>query len=457
MNCIAYARVSTGAQADRQLSIPAQLAAMREYSAREGWQIVEEYLEAGMSGRTSSRPELTRMLNRCKSGDIKIDVLLVHKLDRLTRNLSDHLTIRAFLAKQKVRVVSVTERVDDSVSGQLLEHLMASIAEFYSANLAEEVRKGLTQRIKQGGWPHLHPFGYVRLGVAGEAARPVVPDPKLQPFIRQVFETVSTGEYRFTELADWLKGQGVTLPVESIRRMLRNPFYCGRLRWKEQLLEGNHPAIVSPALFDRVQQVLAQHRRPYERPERRLLLQAFASCASCSALVGSECHERYAYYRCRGTFRKSRTCHAKAMSATFVHRDLERIYQETPVTSEILERLGQLEATRRRSAEQDLTWQKAKIEQQLEQHRIRQLRLAESLASGDLDPDLYRLALQKLKTERSHVPSALAPLQLSDADTLAVLNQQLDSVRQRLLLESVFTELMIDGTGVVRYTFASAA
>src|SRR5260370_15236666 len=93
MYCVLYARVSTGAQADRQLSIPAQLAAMRQRANQQAWTILEEFLEAGVSGRTSDRPELKRLLARCRQSDDRIDVRLVHKLDRLARHARDHAAI----------------------------------------------------------------------------------------------------------------------------------------------------------------------------------------------------------------------------------------------------------------------------------------------------------------------------------------------------------------------------
>lgn len=454
MKCFVYARVSTGAQAIRQLSIPAQLGAMRQHATREGWTILEEFLEAGVSGRTSSRPELTRMLGRCKDQTPRVDVLLVHKLDRLARNLADHLAIRSYLTQHKIRLVSVTENVDDSVSGQLVEHLMASLAEFYSANLGEEVRKGLTERIRQGGWPHLQPFGYRRLGLPGTGARPVEPDPMLRPLILYVFEAIATGQYRLVDLVAWLKEQGVTLPIESLRRLLRNPFYCGKLSWKGQLLPGTHSAVVSPALFERVQQVLREHRRPHERPVQGLLLQGFARCAACGALVGAERHDTYQYYRCRGTFRTPRTCRARGISASRVHAALENLYQRLPLTAEMLERFGMLEANRRRAAAQEVEWQQNWQEHQQHDRQIRELRLAEALAAGNLDPELYDLAVQKLRQDLSanrNASSTQEPLRLGDADTVAALHVQLDPERQRLLLETVVEELSIAHEGIVMF------
>src|SRR5262245_38363817 len=131
MKCVLYARVSTDKQAEKELSIPAQLQAMRDYASRHNWSIAREFLEPGASARTAERPVLRELLSYCRNHG-KPDIVLVHKIDRLARNVYDHATIKALLTQQGVRLASVVENVDDSVSGQLVENIMASIAQFYS-------------------------------------------------------------------------------------------------------------------------------------------------------------------------------------------------------------------------------------------------------------------------------------------------------------------------------------
>src|SRR5438093_11602015 len=160
MNCVLYARVSTDKQAEHDLSIPAQIQAMRDYASQHGWHVISEYVEPGASAKTAERPELQRLLTYLREAKDEINVFLVHKIDRLARNVFDHATIKALLQQRGIRLASVAENIDDSVSGQLVENIMASIAQFYSANLADEVRKGMRQKVLNGGWPHQPPRGY---------------------------------------------------------------------------------------------------------------------------------------------------------------------------------------------------------------------------------------------------------------------------------------------------------
>jgi len=93
MHVLTYVRVSTDRQAEKELSLPAQLHACRQHATQRDWQIVEEFIEPGASARTADRPELKRLLARCRNSSPQIDAVIVHKVDRLARNLADHVAI----------------------------------------------------------------------------------------------------------------------------------------------------------------------------------------------------------------------------------------------------------------------------------------------------------------------------------------------------------------------------
>lgn len=124
--------------------------------------------------------------------DPKVSVVVVHKIDRLTRNLADHVAIRGLLKSPGVTVASVVENFDGSNSGVLVEHIMVLLAEFYSANLSEKVKKGMRQRVRKGGWPHMPPRGYVMAATAAGYRVPT-PDPVLAPLIRLAFQRAALG------------------------------------------------------------------------------------------------------------------------------------------------------------------------------------------------------------------------------------------------------------------------
>src|SRR5262249_3785442 len=186
MNCLLYARVSTDKQAQKELSIPAQVSAMREHARRNGWKVVGHFVDRGESARTINRPELKRLIAHCKEQE-GIDLVLVHKIDRLARNLIDHATIKAILKQKGIKLVSVSEPFDDNPIGQLMENILASISEWYSANLGEEIRKGNLAKLSKGEWPHRPPIGYRSVKGASNRVEHV-PDERAGPLVRQAFE-----------------------------------------------------------------------------------------------------------------------------------------------------------------------------------------------------------------------------------------------------------------------------
>jgi hypothetical protein len=205
--------------------------------------------------------------------DPSIDCLVVHKLDRVARNLEDHAAIRAGLRKAGVQLHSVTESLEDSASGKLVEGILASIAEFYSANLGQEIRKGMDQKAAQGGWPVRAPFGYRNLrrdgpGRRGESV--LEPDPQA-PLVVWAFERYSTGELSLDLLTEALAEKGLRNRLgnppgkSAVHRMLRNPVYAGVVRWRGVEREGIHQPLLSRELFDKVQRVLDAHSTGGER------------------------------------------------------------------------------------------------------------------------------------------------------------------------------------------------
>ena len=150
MRCVIYLRVSIRGQAEKGegeegFSIPAQREACARHIRDAGWDLVDEYADRGESARSAERPQLQAMLARIAE-ERDVDAVVVHKIDRLARNMEDHVAIRALLRRRGVALVSVTENVEETASGRLVEGIHALMAEFYSANLAAEIKKGMVQK-----------------------------------------------------------------------------------------------------------------------------------------------------------------------------------------------------------------------------------------------------------------------------------------------------------------------
>ena len=252
MRSATYLRVSSREQVEGS-SIPAQREACLRLISDNGWSLAEELCDSGESARTADRPESQALLTAIEED--AIDVLIVHKLDRLARNLEDHVAVRASLRKLGVRLVSVTEGFEENASGQLVEGIMASIAEFYSANLAQEVKKGMNEKARRGGWPTSAPVGYKNIRLQGQGGRhgeaAIVLDEEQAPLVHQAFKLYATGDWSVRDLhaemtlLELKSRRGGTLSRSKLAEMLRNRVYIGKVTWSGVEYEGIHTPLIS--------------------------------------------------------------------------------------------------------------------------------------------------------------------------------------------------------------------
>lgn len=138
--CI-YARYSSENQ--KELSIEAQLRACTEFALRNGYSIVENYIDRAQSARSDRRPAFQDMISDAKRH--RFQVVIVHKLDRFSRDRYDHAIYRRELRNAGVKLVSVLENLDDSPESVVLESVLEGFSEYYSRNLSRETRKGLKE------------------------------------------------------------------------------------------------------------------------------------------------------------------------------------------------------------------------------------------------------------------------------------------------------------------------
>ena len=185
-----YARVSSERQ-DVDLSVAAQLRALRDYAEKNGYTIAREYVDEAESGRVSDRPQFRRMLEEATKPTAPFHEILVWKFSRFTRKREHAVVFKSMLRKKGVRVVSITEHADDSPTGKLMEAIIESMDEFYSENLAQEVSRGMREAATRGFWMSSRaPYGYTKVMVQdGAKKRPILePNPVTAPVVQRMFE-----------------------------------------------------------------------------------------------------------------------------------------------------------------------------------------------------------------------------------------------------------------------------
>ncbi len=303
MSVILYARVSTGQQAEKELSIPAQINAMKRYALERKLVVAAVYEDVASGYSFGQRPGLVSALRQAAK-DEAVSALLVHKVDRLSRNTYQYLTIKGQLRSHGVNIVSVVEHFEDSPMGEFIEHIMAAQAEFYSANLSFEVKKGMEERLRGGRWNGPLPVGYIKEG------NRVRLDPARAEHIRYAFQRWATGTVTCAQIATELLERGLVgrngKPVheKKFSVILRNKFYIGVMKTKSGEYPGSHPFLVGQELFDRCQEIFLQ-KGSKGKPRKHLvfLLAGLLMCPKCESKLIGENHvnrygKTYRYYRC---------------------------------------------------------------------------------------------------------------------------------------------------------------
>lgn len=166
MKVTIYARVSSDSQ-DVDLSISAQLRALREYATKHEYQIIREFVDEAESGRTAARPAFREMVSLAKMKHPPFEAILVWKLNRFARSRVDSITYKKLLPDRGIKVISINEPLDDSPSGHLLEGMIETIDEFYSENMGADIKRGMKENAERGFYSgNKPPYGLRKVAVA---------------------------------------------------------------------------------------------------------------------------------------------------------------------------------------------------------------------------------------------------------------------------------------------------
>ena len=159
MRAVIYCRVSTKEQA-KNLSLPAQRKACTRFCEDQGWKVDRVFVERGESAKTEDRTELQELLAYCRENRGKLQVVVVYSLDRFARSNFAHYAVRALLAQLGITLRSVTQPIDESPTGKLMEGVLAAVAQFDNDVRAEKTVVGMKEALARGRWTFQAPLGY---------------------------------------------------------------------------------------------------------------------------------------------------------------------------------------------------------------------------------------------------------------------------------------------------------
>jgi site-specific DNA recombinase len=421
-------------QAEEGFSLDAQKARLEAYAQSQGWSIVGDYCDEGYSAKNTDRPQMQKLITdiQCR----QFDVVLVYRLDRFVRSVVDLHELLQLMENHDVKFKSATEMFDTtSATGRLFITLIATLAQWERETIAERVHLGMAKKAEQGernGAPA--PYGYDNK------------DGKLHPnemeikWVKYIFNRYpAVGSQT---IAKELNQKGIRTTKGdvwsdySVRYVLRNPVYCGLVRWNYETTTNGHrkktgnetvakmaqpdfkPA-VSVERFNEIQRLMAKRSKMAFRSDNFYPFSGVARCSECGytftgAFKKQKSGKIYRYYKCRGRFNFG-TCTSQVIS----EEAIETAFLDA---LELAEAEIAIEQPEQIMSEQEIQKQLAKLKQKAE-------RAKELYLEGDISKNRYAEIIERTKQEKEKLQK-----EISAADNV----QSIERVRE--ILRNLKTE-----------------
>jgi len=394
-------------------SIEAQRSAIQAYCKQEGIELVGEYVDEARSGTNAERENFQRMISDSKLH--AFDLVVVHKLDRFSRDRYDFAVYRKLLKGNGVSIRSVVERLDDSPESIILEGMLESMAEYYSKNLARETMKGLRARARKGLCCANRPLGY-------DIAEGRFVINQLEAIVvREIFSRVGSGESLASISRDLasrsIRGsRGAPLQYVSLSKIVKNTIYYGSYTFAGELACANcAEPIVDFELWTAANARLQGHRNPSIRRHRveDYLLTGLLYCGLCGGHFSGHCsHGRngkiYRRYRCTNSTQGK--CDASVVDKeaieSFVLSALEHDLVKGSIVPHVIDSLNARLKERAKSSDA------GKLKKELASLEMKKTRLLDVYLDSKIEKDVFVVRSSELDTKISEMKDLLAQCEL---------------------------------------------
>jgi site-specific DNA recombinase len=429
-----YIRVSTEEQAQFGYSINGQLEKLELACKLYNWDPLPAYIDEGVSGKNLDRPQIKKLIRDARAK--RFDFVLVYKLDRISRRLSDLLTLRDEFEKAGVGIRSATEPFDTTNSaGKLLFNMLGSFAQFEREMIIDRTKMGLRRRMKEGKWNNLPPFGY-RLKPDGILQI----RPEERPFVKKVFDLFVRDNLGVKMIARQLRAEDHvtrrkgTWARTSVWHMLKNPIYAGLYRIDGKLVPAPHEGIITRQEFDEIQELLSEKAKAPPRTHLSPnVLMGLIKCGLCGSVMTTGKGKGHHYYVC--TRRVSgRGCTMAWIPARPVEESVLREIKAVAGMPDLIDSCIDQLKVQNEAEVQDLRSEQVSLEKQLqsfEKTKEQKVKwMLETMPEGDLAEELrqeIQKQLENIKAIKMRQPEITVKL-----ETLAIDDVQVDVIADYL-------------------------
>ena len=321
-NAVIYARYSSSNQ--REESIEGQLRECNAFAAKNGYTIIGEYIDRALTGKTDQRPEFQRMIR--DSAKQRFEFVITYKIDRFARNRYDAATYKARLKKNNVTLVYSSEVIPEGPEGIILESVLEGCAEYYSANLAQNTKRGLKENALAGKYNG----GGRTFGYDIDATKHYIINPDEALWVKQIYHLFNTGSPKGEILRELnnkcvMSPSGAKMNYNHISRILGNIKYTGVYTYDDVVIEDAIPAIITKKEYEIAQTRINQQALPIRRPHEggfMFLLTTKLFCGSCGGTMcgdsgTSSTGTPHAYYSCINKKNK-KVCKSKSVKKSLI-------------------------------------------------------------------------------------------------------------------------------------------
>jgi len=452
LNTALYVRVSTEDQAKEGYSLGVQRECLESFAGREGYGIFKVYSDDGISAYSTRRSALQELLADAKAK--RFELVLVHKIDRFSRNLKDLLMLVDELSSYGVAFKSVTEPFDTTTSaGKLMFQQLGSFAEFERNRIAERVFPGMMKGVQQGNWQgaRFAPFGYTY----NKVKKLLEVEKREADIVKLIYTMYLAGKSSY-DIAAYLDKKGYKTRTgkqfynKFICDILKNQIYTGKIVWNKKhydknqktkkhykyirndpskiiVAQGKHKPIVDEEDFTEVQKLLANKTRTW-RPRvknKEYLLTGLLTCAKCnhkyngvSSISNHRTNKKKRWYRCSGPYASHIRCTNRAVKAEDIEPEATKIVAWL-IQNERLKQSRWTTGTSQKGANFPVFAKNAKtdlseVKDKLKINQEKQSKLTDTYLENLLGEDVYRKKIAGLRDEEESLKKLLAGYELRE-------------------------------------------
>jgi len=454
MKIAIYIRVSTEDQVKEGYSLEVQREYLESFAERERHEIFKIYQDDGISGYSAERPALKELLKDAK--EKKFNLVLVHKIDRFSRNLKDLLTLVDELSSYGIGFKSATEPFDTTTSaGKLMFQQLGSFAEFERNRIAERVFPGMVKGIQKGNWQgaRFAPFGYTY----NKEKKLLEVDEREANIVKMIY-TMYLADKSVQDIAEYFDKRGYKTRTgkqfytKFICDILKNQIYIGKIVWNKHhydktqktkkhykyvkndpskfiVAQGRHHPLIDEEDFAEVQKKLAEKKRTWRRRVKpnEYLFSGILTCEKCnhkylgvSTISNHRTGKKKRWYRCNGPYANHVNCTNRAVKAEDIEPEATKIVAQL-IQNERLKQCRWMSVTSQNSANFPVFAENAKtdlleVKDKLKINQEKQSKLTDAYLENLLGQDVYKAKITELRTEEDNMKKLLAGLELREME-----------------------------------------